>query len=315
MTEQKLSPIALFSYKRLDTLQKTVEALKENYLASKSELHIFSDAARNSEDEIIVQKVRDYLKTITGFKNIYLNFATENKGLANSIISGTTMVLNKNESIIVLEDDLLTTPNFLTYMNKSLNHFKNEKRVYSVTGYSFNLLKEADIKAYRYDGYFINRGWPWGWGTWKDRWENIDWDVSDYKNFIKDKKARRQFSQGGSDLVSMLRKQMNGKLDSWAIRWLYHQYKVNGLSFYSVYSKTSNIGFDDFATHTKGSTARYIPVILETSKTEFTYPPSIEIEKAFQKAFQKKLGIMQRIVSRTSTEFILLWKKIKKLSQ
>ncbi len=74
--DKKLAPIALFSYMRLDTLKKTVEALKTNDLASQSELYIFSDAARNGEDAFVVSQVRDYLQTITGFKKIYLNFAS-----------------------------------------------------------------------------------------------------------------------------------------------------------------------------------------------------------------------------------------------
>jgi hypothetical protein len=140
----------------------------------------------------------------------------------------------------VLEDDLITTQNFLSFMNASLNEYKQKTDVFSISGYSFNL--HSTNNEYKESGYFLKRGWSWGWATWADRWNNIDWEVKDYALFIKDTDQQKKFAQGGSDLTDMLQRQMNGKMDSWAIRWFYHQFKVEGVTFYPVYSKIFNIG-------------------------------------------------------------------------
>ena len=294
-----LAPILVFAYKRLDTLKLTIDALKKNQLSNESSLFIFSDAAKKEEDQDLVNQIRNYLKTIDGFKTIKIVESPINKGLAKSIIEGVTTIFKNHESVIVVEDDLITTPNFLAYMNKSLQAYTNQKKVFSIAGYSFDLTKKST--NVEYDAYFVNRGWPWGWATWKDRWENVDWDVKDYEQFKKDKKAQKAFAKGGSDVNSMLRKQMEGKLDSWAIRWFYHQFKVEGLTLYPLFSKVHNIGFDEYATHTKGSDNRYIPNMDKSGKIEFNFPKEIKENIHFQRKFQQKMSVKRRIIGKIET--------------
>lgn len=300
-----LAPIILFTYKRLDTLQLTVDALKKNYLAKDSDLIIFSDAAKGEKDRMAVENVRAYLQTIEGFKSVQIHQAKMNKGLANSIIGGVSKVFETNDSIIVLEDDLITTPNFLDFMNQAIVEYENEKTVFSICGYSFDL----SIKDYPLDSYFLNRCWPWSWATWKDRWQEIDWEVQDYKEFLKNKSLQKKFANCGSDVNAMLKKQMNGRLDSWAIRWTYHQFKINGITLFPTKSKIKNEGFDDFATHTKGSSNRYQSKLDEGIKNKFKNPSKIEISYNHQRAFLKKMGYFSRIKSKIETIFLKLTKK------
>ncbi|WP_298487929.1 sugar transferase [uncultured Maribacter sp.] len=298
-------PILLFTYKRLEVLKKTITALQKNELAKDSDLFIFSDGPKNSKDEIQISKIRTYLKTIDGFKNVHISASIDNKGLANSIIDGVSSILKLADSVIVLEDDLLTTPNFLAYMNNALNTYKNSDRVFSISGYAFDL-RHGDTNPN--SSYFLNRGWSWGWATWRDRWDKVDWDVTTYPEFVKDKKQRKIFAKGGSDLNAMLDKQMSGKLDSWAIRWFYHQFKINGLTLYPLGSKIYNDGFDEFATHTNGSEKRYIPFLDTEHSLKFNFPAKAEIHKGYQKKFQNKMGIVARI--RSKIETLLLKNKL-----
>ena len=293
-----LAPIILFTYKRLDTLKLTVNSLQLNSLAIESELIIYSDGPKTENDRQAVVMVRSYLKTIQGFKSINIIESSINKGLASSIIEGVTHVINQYGKAIVLEDDLFCTPNFLNFMNQSLVHYKNKSEVFSISGYSFNL----NIgKEYEFDTYFLNRGWSWGWATWSNRWENIDWEIRDYSSFKIDKKSQKEFSKGGSDLNNMLRKQMNGELDSWAIRWFYNQYKTQGLTVYSKESMVFNNGFDLQATHTTGSSKRYIPTMDDGLKLDFKFPTYISETKVAQKLFQQKMGYLSRIKSKIET--------------
>jgi GR25 family glycosyltransferase involved in LPS biosynthesis len=293
-----LAPIVLFTYKRLDTLRQTVEALQKNYLAAESDIYIYSDAAKGGVDQEAVDGVRAYIQSIDGFKTITIYESEYNKGLATSIIEGVSQVLQIHEAVIVLEDDLVSTNNFLDFMNETLVKFKEEKTVFSISGFSFNLRIQD---KYLFDSYFLNRGWSWGWATWRDRWGKIDWEIKDYDEFIKDSKAQKMFAEGGSDLNGMLKKQMNNNLDSWAIRWFYNQFRSQGLTVYPVQSKILNEGFGINATHTKGSSRRYMPILDTNNKRDFVHPIVVELTVKAQQKFKIKMGYLSRLKSKIET--------------
>jgi len=292
------APVVLFTYKRLSTLEQTIQALQANSLAKDTELYIFSDGPKYKEDEAIVNNIRSYIKSVAGFKKVQVFEATVNKGLASSIIDGVTQIMQFSETVIVLEDDLLTTPNFLSFMNACLAKYKTMEQVFSVSAYSFNL---GVVSGYLDDAYLLNRGWSWGWATWKGRWKTIDWEVKDYPSFVKDANRKRGFANGGSDLNKMLEKQMNGKLDSWAIRWFYHQFKVGGLTVYPILSKINNNGFDQDATHTTGSSTRYLPMMDTSYENEFRLPELVKVSVEYQDRFKQKMGLKARIISKIET--------------
>lgn len=285
-----LSPIVLFTYKRLETLKKTVKALSENHLATDSDLIIYSDGPKNVEEEILIRQIRTYLKTIQGFKSVTIHQSEQNRGLAASIISGVSATFKLYSKAIVLEDDLITSTNFLAFMNASLDNYVNNNEVYSISGYSFEFNSLSNEK----DGYFLNRTWPWGWATWKNRWENVDWNVSDYKQFKKNKYLQKKFSLLGSDVNAMLDKQMGGVLDSWSIRWTFHVFQKNGLVLFPSISKIDNNGWDKMATNTIGLKDRYESAFDRTGKIYFNLPEDLIIDQKYQNLLQLKMSIWER---------------------
>ncbi|MGS0525317.1 hypothetical protein ACU8V7_09110 [Zobellia nedashkovskayae] len=146
------APICLFTYNRLSETRQTVEALQKNYLAKDSNLFIFSDGPKNESSSHKVNAVREYLKSIDGFKSITIYESIENKGLANSIISGVTQVIEKYGKVIVVEDDLVLSENFLSFMNKSLTYYKTIPKVFSISGFC---LKITAPKKFQYDMFFL----------------------------------------------------------------------------------------------------------------------------------------------------------------
>ncbi len=246
----KLAPIVLFVYNRPEHTKRTVESLIKNSLASKSALFIFSDGANRDKDEQNVKAVRDYIITIKGFDKIEIVVRKKNYGLANSVISGINEVFNSYDNAIVLEDDIISSPYFLKYMNEVLNFFEDDIRIYSVTGYTFPI---KIPKNYNNSLYLSPRASSWGWGTWKDRWEKVDWEVKDFTTFDADKKAQKLFNSGGEDLTPMLKAQMRGKIDSWAIRWSYAHFKNNSYCLYPIVPQCKNIGTDKSGTHSSAS--------------------------------------------------------------
>ncbi len=297
----RVCPILLFTYIRFDTLKKTIAALKMNMLAKDSDLYIFSDGPKRGTDAQKVKEIRAFLRSITGFKSVSISESPTNKGLANSIISGVSEVMTFSDTVIVLEDDLITTPNFLTYMNSSLNEYQSKRKVFSISGFSFDFGIESKSQE---ETYFLYRSWSWGWATWKDRWIDIDWEVSDYNTFKKSKTLRKEMKRGGSDVYGMLKRQMEGSLDSWDIRWFYHQFKVNGITLFPLYSKVYNDGFDADATHTTGSNKRYLPSLDIKNSPGVQFPKRLEVKDKYQNLFLKKVGIKARVFSKLETLFL-----------
>lgn len=288
-----LFPVVLFCYKKLDTLEKTIAQLLKNKLSGNTDLFIYSDGAKDESSREAVEQVRSFLKTIGGFQSVTIIESPVNKGLANSIIGGVNDMLEKYEAVIVLEDDLLSSENFLQFMNAALHFYQRESQVFSISGYSLPLKLE---KEYGYDVYFTRRASSWGWATWRDRWQNIDWKVTDYPEFARNRKAQRKFNRMGSDLSGMLKKQMEGKINSWAIRWCYHQYKYQLYSVFPVVSRIQNIGFDDRSTHNqKAQFSRFSTILDESGKSKFRFNSELALDDEIIRRFVSQYTVFTRI--------------------
>lgn len=238
------SPITLFVYDRYEHTKKTVQALQNNYLAENSDLIIFSDAAKVPEKEKKVEIVREYIKSIKGFKSIAVNYRLSNYGVANSIISGVTEVVNKYGRIIVLEDDMVTSRYFLSYMNDALDRYAMEDRVISIHGYSYPVRKKLP------EAYFLPGADCWGWATWKRGWELFNEDGKGLLQELQKRQLVKQFDFNGSHKYSkMLKDQIDGNNDSWAIRWYASAFLEKKLTLYPGRSLVHNIGNDSSGTH------------------------------------------------------------------
>lgn len=237
------SPVVLFVYNRLWHTRQTVEALLQNSLAEKSDLIIYSDAAKNQASEGAVREVRDYIATISGFKSINIIEREKNWGLANSIIDGVTAVVNKFGRVIVLEDDMVTSPYFLDYMNGFLELYKADQQVASIHAYTYQI---DDLP----ETFFLKGADCWGWATWADRWRVFNPDGQALLDELKARKLTKEFDfNGNADYVKMLKGQIQGKNDSWAIRWHASAFLNNMLTLYPGVSYVQNIGHDGQGTH------------------------------------------------------------------
>ena len=286
-----LAPICLFTYNRCSETEQTVKALINNNLAKESDLFVFSDAAKDTGSPEKVRAVRDYLKSIEGFKSVTIFEAVTNKGLANSIIDGVSQIINQFGKVIVLEDDLITCPNFLNFMNQALGFYKDSAKIFSVSGYTMDLPSLRECKKDFYLGY---RASSWGWATWRNKWEEVDWTAKNYEKVIYNPLGYYRFTRGGSDMPYMLWKQMHGKIDSWAIRWCYHQFKKELLTVFSSSSKLESIGFGIDATHTK-VTKRFDTVVDVSGKTEFKFEEELEIDTLLLKEFRTQFSLWNRL--------------------
>lgn len=289
-----VAPIVLFVYNRPYHTRQTIDALQKNELANESELFIYSDAAKNESSEAQVQQVRQYIKSIDGFKKVTIIEREKNWGLANSIIDGVTKVVNEYGKIIVLEDDLVTSPYFLSFMNDGLCFYRNDYRVFSLTGFSFEKKFMNFPHDYLHKVYMNIRPMSWSWATWKDRWVEIDWEIKDYNDFINNKKRIKDFNKGGTDLTNMLKNQMEGKIDSWYIRWTYNAYRKKKYTIYPIVSFVNNLGFDASGTHC-GVDSRNLYNHTELCvKSDYSFVEKILIDKRIVESFNQGFNLSKK---------------------
>lgn len=255
-----LAPIAIFAYNRLWHLQQTLESLKKNQFAPESELYIFSDGPKNSRDKKEVEKVRHYIHSLSGFKSVNIIKRENNFGLANSIIIGVTEMFEHSDRVIVLEDDMVTSPYFLRYMNKMLEIYKDEERVISIHGYVYPIRGELP------ETFFLRGADCWGWATWRRGWQLFECDGKKLFNELKKQHLDHAFDFNGSfPYTKMLKDQIAGKNCSWAIRWSASAFINNKLTLYPGKSLVRNIGNDSSGTHCGKKTCYDVSVLEEWS--------------------------------------------------
>lgn len=243
-------PIVLFVYERIMHTKETVQALLCNFGVEEHDLIIYSDSPRKTENNEGVETVRDYLKTIEGFKSVSIHLRPYNYGLAKSIIEGVSEVLTRYDQIIILEDDMVTSPFFLKYMNDALNLYADDERVISIHGYVYPVQQTLP------EAFFLRGADCWGWATWRRGWAHFNPDGRQLLNELKSRKLVNEFDFNGTYLFSkMLSQQVKGKNDSWAIRWHASAFLKGKLTLYPGRSLVNNIGIDGSGTHCSESSS------------------------------------------------------------
>lgn len=246
------APVIVFAYNRPVHLKRTLESLSANYLADQTDLYIYIDGTKPN-DTAANREMQNEVKRVARLKqwckNVTVKESKVNKGLATSIIEGVTELVNKHNKIIVLEDDLVSSPFMLEYFNKALIHYESKEDVISISGYVYPLNGNLP------ETFFIKGADCWGWATWKRGWNLFE--ANGYKLLceLRDKKLTNEFDFSGSyPFTKMLEDQIVGQNDSWAVRWYASAFLKNKLTLYPSLSLIENIGADGTGTHGDSTT-------------------------------------------------------------
>jgi len=234
-----LAPIVLFVHSRADHTRRTLEALKANTVASQSDLFVFCDAARNEREAQAVHDVRSVVDALTGFRSITVVSRQENFGLARSIIDGVTAVVERYGRVIVLEDDLVTAPHFLAFMNEALDRYAGVRQVWHVNGWTYPIESGLGDAPY-----FTPVMECWGWATWADRWCHFRKDPGDLLGRWTPAMVHRFNIEGGYDYWGDIRRNAHGTMRTWAVFWYATLFERDGLCLSPNRSFVENIGID-----------------------------------------------------------------------
>ena len=241
------APILLFVYNRPSHTRRCIESLLNNPLASESHLFIYADGAKDEPPQADVNEVRKFIHSIDGFKHITLIERTENWGLARNIIDGVTTQVNRYGKVIVLEDDLIVAPSFLQFMNDALETYKDEPKVGHIQACDFT--QDPTLP----DTFLIKWTGSWGWATWDRAWKHFNPNGKELLQELEARKLTYTFDFNGKyGFTRMLRRQIAGKNNSWAIRWNASLFLKDILSLNVGRSLVQNEGFDGSGTNCGG---------------------------------------------------------------
>lgn len=252
---QNPAPIALFVYNRPEHTRRTISYLQKNLLADESRLFIFSDAAKTDNDKAKVEEVRQLLKKIEGFKAVKVIERKQNLGLANSIISGVTQLVNEYGKVIVFEDDLVSSPFTLQYFNEALTRYADEPKVMHIGAYMYNLHDKNLPQTF-----FFRAATSWGWATWARAWKDFEPDAGKLIDQFDAKKISRFSIEGTMNFWKQIEGFRAGKNDSWAIRWYASIFLKGGLTLNPSTSLIHNIGNDGTGIHSNKENIYHVQV-------------------------------------------------------
>ena len=248
----ELAPIIVFAYNRPEHLRKTLTWLGQNELANGSTLYVYCDGPKPIKDEgmkglmdekvVAARKVAHELAIVPTFKEVHIIEREENLGLGTSVITGVTEVINKHGRAIVLEDDLETSPYFLSYMNQCLDHYDARKSVFSISGLSRPHPERFFPKEYPYDVYVSLKHHPWGWATWADRWSQVDWSAKTYDEIANNLQMLAAFKRMGEDEWEELTMQVKEGKQIWSARFALAHFVNHAVSIAPVKTYVRNIG-------------------------------------------------------------------------
>ncbi len=236
-------PVVLFAYNRCNVLEQTLACLRENGVPR---LIVYSDAPKSATDIAGVRDVREALSCID-WCEVERHDRDENLGLGRNILLGVSETLLRHEAVLVWEDDLVCVPGTYGYLSAALAHYRDDKRVMSVTGWTSRYLVPGGVRD---EPYFDGRAECWVWGTWRRAWQGMTAETAlDKMRAITDR-GERPDAYGG-DLPYMAKREQDRNI--WAVRFIYHHILHKGLCLRPPWSMVEHIGFDERASNTVGT--------------------------------------------------------------
>jgi hypothetical protein len=299
--------IGVFCYRRAAKLKASIEALLQNPECATMDVIFFADGYKGESDKQGVIETRDYIDSITGFRNVYKHYRERNLTTGPNFQKGLTYLCDNYKQFIIVEDDLVVTPNYVKYLLDALAFYKSNKSVFCVTGFCFPLNKED----YPYDTVVYNRFCSYGWASWSDRVSKVVWDKEGLNRLTKSSRNfKKRLNAEGMDLYRMLKKQIKGTISTWDIQMQVHVAEHRMKVIYPIISKATNIGFDSESTNTFG--IDYLKTPQDTgSKRAFSFCDVDLIVPRLQKQLKKPYSLPSLAIRKIINTMIKLSSKVK----
>lgn len=249
------TPILIICFNRPQYVLNQIASLKN---VSPEKIYLFSDGARNMEEENKVNEVRNlYLSNIQWECEIKTNFQNNNLGCSEGPIKAMKWFFHNETKGLILEDDIIPTTDFFNFIDFMLDYYADNKKIISISGCNLN-----HNTSHVFYSKIMNM---WGWGTWSDRFDLIDFELNNYKNLRFKQlsltyKLRRTFFDIDIEWANHWKRILdktikNDKNTWWDYQFIYNQIHYNKLSVFPPRNLIENVGFENDATHTSNNEA------------------------------------------------------------
>ena len=300
--------IGVFCYKRATKLNLCIEALLKNPECKDLEIVFFSDGYKSDKDKPGVLQVRDFIDNLKGFKKIHKHYRSVNVSTGPNFREGLKFLSENFEQFIVVEDDLIVSPNYINFLMDGLTFYKEDKSVFCITAYVYPI-KPGN---YEYDTIVYKRFCSYGWAGWGNRFESVIWEHDELQRLMDNSPGfKRRLNAEGYDLVRMLKKQIKGTISTWDVQLQVHVAENRLKVIFPVLSKVNNIGFDEESTNTFG--IDYLKTPLDNGKKRaFKFCKADLIVPSLQRQIKKPFGLPALISRKLINDFIKYTNKVKK---
>lgn len=300
--------IAVFCYKRAAKLKRSMEALLQNPECADMDIVFFCDGHKGEGDKAGVEATRAYINTLSGFKNVHKQFRERNLSTGPNFEQGINWLCTHYDQFIVVEDDLVVSPNYIRYMLDALDFYRGEQSVFSISGFAFPLRKED----YQYDTVMHERFCCYGWASWSDRVKQVVWNKELLAQWLYQTPGfRQQLNKEGMDLSRILDKQISGKISTWDIQMQVQVARHHMKVVYPLISKGSNIGFDEESTNTFG--VDYLKTVVDDgTQRQFRFCPAGSRALFLQEQLRKPYSFPALATRKLMNTFIKLTAQVKK---
>jgi hypothetical protein len=280
-----MPPVLLVAFNRPKETARVIARLRE---VKPARVYFAVDGAREgrSEDAELVELTKQLAKEFDWDCELRTAFQAKNLGCGLGVSTAISWALTIEESVIVLEDDILPDPSFFPFCEVLLKRFKNDDRIFAISGCNYVPNEVfSDINSYR----FSRIPHVWGWAVWKRSWDTYNFDIKNWKQEVSFSQLRHQL--GGSWLAAILWRKLfdlvaQNKIDTWDYQLAFASLKSKSLVATSNVNLTENLGFGPGATHTQ----RIPKYIRPTIEIEFPLRhPHVELDDIANNWTQKKV--------------------------
>lgn len=237
------APIVMISYNRPGFVRLSMNNMVLANGSADHDVFMFIDGPRNNEDKVKQDEIQaiasSYKKRLPKLTIIRRD---SNYGCRRNIVEAISQIISKYGKVIVIEDDVLVSRTFLDYMDKSLDFYEDDKLIWSINAYQSPNLRIP--KDYPNDVYLDPVNMCWGWGTWIDRWNQVDFDLKNWETEKTKPEIVSRLNKAGRHLIDMIEAQATGRLKTWDVQCAYHIVKNGLMTIEPKYQLSKNIGFD-----------------------------------------------------------------------
>jgi len=273
----RLAPVALYTYSRYEHFKRTVEALKQNFLAPHTTLYVVSDAPSIDAHKPAVENIRNYVDDLRGFREVVRVYRDKNLGLKLSPPMAEKAILSDHGMIINMEDDNISSRNYLDFVNGGLQHFEDDDSVFSVSGYA-PPTAGTDGGG---DFWFYPWNISWGYGLWKAKYDKFYPLVNRYPALKKAGVLAAQNRHGGLYVSDSLKRDYENKKYFPDAILCTEMFRQGARTVLPTVSKIQNIGQDGSGQSSNLLTDKYNVTLDQSGKRHFDF--SREAASAQQK--------------------------------